>query len=158
MALNTKFDLVIFDLDFTIWNCGGTWCDHTRPPFHMSKGNLFDADGRKIELYPDVLKILKALKANNTVTGIASRTYQPDWAGIFLDKLDIRQYFDFEEIYPGEKTMHFNKLKRKSGISFEKMIFFDDEMRNIRDVSALGVTSIYVQHGIHRELVEQHLN
>ena len=127
MPLNTKFELVIFDLDFTLWDCGGTWCDHTRPPFQMSGGNLYDADGRKIDLFPDVPDILCMLKENNIMTGIASRTYEPEWARIFLDKLNIRQFFDFEEIYPAEKTSHFYKLKRKSGISFDKMIFFDDE-------------------------------
>jgi magnesium-dependent phosphatase 1 len=158
MPLNTKFKLAIFDLDFTLWDCGGTWCDQTSPPFHMAEGNLYDAAGRKIKLFPDVLHILETLKANHILIGIASRTYEPDWASLFLDKLGIRHYFNFEEIYPGDKTMHFNKLQRKSGIPFDKMIFFDDEMRNIRDVSALGVTSIYVQHGVYRKLVEEHLS
>ncbi|MCC5930868.1 MAG: magnesium-dependent phosphatase-1 [Cyclobacteriaceae bacterium] len=153
--LKSKFELIIFDLDFTLWDCGGTWCDHTTPPFHMTDGSLYDAAGRKIELYPDVRLILKKLKDNNKLTGIASRTYEPAWANIFLEKLEIRHFFDYAEIYPGDKTLHFNKLKKKSGIPFEKMIFFDDEIRNIRDVTALGVTSIYVQNGIHRELVEE---
>ena len=25
--------LLVFDLDFTLWDAGGTWCDQTKPPF-----------------------------------------------------------------------------------------------------------------------------
>ncbi|KYB28222.1 hypothetical protein TcasGA2_TC032685 [Tribolium castaneum] len=34
------------------------------------------------------------------------------------------------------------------------MIFFDDESRNIRDVTKLGVLSILVQNGISRKVVD----
>lgn len=37
-----------------------------------------------------------------------------------------------------------SRFKKASGIDFEDMLFFDDEMRNIRDISKLGVTAIYV--------------
>lgn len=34
------------------------------------------------------------------------------------------------------------RIKTDSGIDFRDMIFFDDEHRNIRDVSKLGVHSL----------------
>nr|XP_020825534.1 magnesium-dependent phosphatase 1-like isoform X4 [Phascolarctos cinereus] len=38
-----------------------------------------------------------------------------------------------------------SRLQQKSGIPYSEMIFFDDEKRNIIDVSKLGVTCIHVQ-------------
>lgn len=31
------------------------------------------------------------------------------------------------EIYPGSKEPHFQSLRKKTGVAFEEMIFFDDE-------------------------------
>lgn len=35
------------------------------------------------------------------------------------------------------------------------MIFFDDEQRNIRDISEIGVTSIFVKTGVNQEVIEE---
>ena len=35
-------------------------------------------------------------------------------------------------------------IKEQSGVDYKDMLFFDDELRNIRDVSQLGVTCIHV--------------
>lgn len=42
-------------------------------------------------------------------------------------------------------------------MEFKDIIFFDDEGRNIRDVSELGVLSIMVKNGITKELVKDGL-
>lgn len=51
------------------------------------------------------------------------------------------------EIYPGSKIRHFESLKRRTGIAFDEMLFFDDESRN-RDVESLGVTMWLVRDGM----------
>lgn len=35
------------------------------------------------------------------------------------------------------------------------MIFFDDEQRNINDVSKLGVVSIFVRDGVSKNVIEE---
>lgn len=47
----------------------------------------------------------------------------------------------------------FSRLKSKSGVDYEDMIFFDDEERNIRDVGGLGVLAVYAPHGVSHALV-----
>jgi len=32
--------VIVFDLDFTLWNGGGTWCDHLRAPFARRRDKL----------------------------------------------------------------------------------------------------------------------
>ncbi len=51
----------------------------------------------------------------------------------------------------------FFRIKKKSGIKFSEMIFFDDEYRNIRDLERLGVLSILVQNGMNMDLLNQGL-
>ena len=141
-------ELVVFDLDFTLWDAGGTWCDHLSPPFKVSSKGVSDAQGKIVNLYPDAMEIFQVIEDNNIPMGIASRTEEPEWARLLLELLGIRDKFKYEEIFPGSKVTHFNNLKEKSGIDFDKILFYDDEPRNIDEVSGLGVNCYLVRNGI----------
>ena len=149
--------LFVFDLDFTLWNAGGTWCDHTNPPFRRVNSHVEDSYGSRIVLYPDVLRILNQLKANNYTMALASRTGEPSWAVQLLKLFEIDHFFEYKEIYPGSKITHFHKLQKQTGIPFSNMVFFDDEMRNIHDVGSLGVKAVFVEEGISGQMIETHL-
>ncbi len=136
--------LCVFDLDFTIWDAGGTWCDHLQAPFRCSDGVVMDRRGRVVTLYPDIPAILDQLDEMRVPIGIASRTYEPEWAESILRLLGIDDRFAYRAIYPSTKTQHFADLQRQSGIAYDEMLFFDDEHRNIRDVENLGVTAVEV--------------
>lgn len=64
-------------------------------------------------------------------------------------------YFDFVQIFPGNKTQHFAKIHQASGVAFEDMLFFDDEARNRNVESELGVTFCIVRDGLTREEVDK---
>ncbi len=148
--------LVVFDLDFTLWDCGGLWIDCTTPPFRLdAEGAVRDRRDRRFRLYPEVPGILDHLESAGCLLGLASRTEQPDWAREVLDLMGIRQRFQFEEIYPGSKVRHFHALRKASELAFGEMLFFDDEDRNITEVGALGVTAIPVRGGMKRKLLER---
>lgn len=140
--------LIVFDLDFTLWDAGGTWCDHTSPPYREVKGSVEDSHGRIIYLYPDVREILRHFKHYSIPLAVASRTSSPETARRLMDLLEIRHYLLYEEIYPGSKVKHLTSLYKRSGIPFEQMYFFDDEYRNIIEVADLGVHSFLVRNGI----------
>lgn len=74
------------------------------------------------------------------------------WARQLVELLGIQQRFAYAEIYPTSKLKHFAALQRASDVAFDRMLFFDDEMRNIVDVRSLGVTCIHVADGINHEL------
>ena len=130
--------LFVLDLDFTLWDCGGTWCDCTQPPYRVDRGRVLDRSGRHIALYPDVPEILQTLIDREHQLAAASRTHEPAWARQLLTLLEVDPLFHYKEIYPGPKHPHFRSLKERSGLAYEDMVFFDDEERNIEDISALG--------------------
>lgn len=140
--------LIVFDLDFTLWDAGGTWCDHTSPPYVRAGKNIEDAQGSVIYLYPDVMDILATFSEKETPMAVASRTYSPDNAKKLMDLFGIRSFFEHEEIYPSSKILHFESLHRKSRIPYPEMYFFDDEPRNIIEVGNLGVNAFYVSSGL----------
>ncbi|MCW3787760.1 magnesium-dependent phosphatase-1 [Plebeiibacterium sediminum] len=150
--------LVVFDLDFTLWDAGGTWCDCTNPPYKKVNNHVVDASGSKIKLYPDVLDILNKLKDQKIEMALASRTSAPSWARQLLNLLEIEHFFELQEIYPGSKILHFSRLQKARGFKYSDMIFFDDEMRNISEVGSLGVHAVYVENGINNHLVNEALN
>ena len=149
--------LIVFDLDFTLWDCGGTWCDCLTPPFQIRDGRVIDRTGRHVQLYEDVIDILDDCDARNIPIAVASRTEQPDWARQLLDLLGIRDRFAYEEIDPSSKLQHFAALQQSSAMDYPEMLFFDDERRNIEEVSDLGVLSILVPDGMHRHLFDNHM-
>lgn len=150
--------LIVFDLDFTLWDCGGTWCDCLSPPFRLDRQRVVDRSSRHVRLYDDVLSILEHCRQAEILLALASRTEQPEWARQLLKLLAITGEFAHAEIYPSSKLRHFAALQKASGFAYEEMIFFDDEMRNIREVSDLGVTSIYVANGMTADLFHASLD
>ncbi|TWU35115.1 HAD family hydrolase [Novipirellula artificiosorum] len=50
--------LIVFDLDFTLWDCAGTWCDCLARPFRVHAGRILDRGGRRVTFYKDVPSIL----------------------------------------------------------------------------------------------------
>ena len=150
------FSLIVFDLDFTLWNAGGTWCDHTSPPYRQVNNHVLDSENNAIFLYPDVRSLLKDLQEDYSLA-IASRTHRPEWARELLQLLEVNTYFSYQEIYPGSKTEHFHQLQHRTDLPFKEMLFFDDEIRNVNDVARLGVTAVLADEGITQKLVFRYL-
>ncbi|WAR12134.1 MGDP1-like protein [Mya arenaria] len=142
-----KPKMVVFDLDYTLWPF---WVDtHVDPPFQKRKsGEIVDRHGRVVKPFRDVPKVLAKLKQDGYIIAVASRTACTQEANSLCALFDWDQYFSYKEIYPGCKITHFNKFKKNSGIDFEDMLFFDDEYRNIRDLSKVGVTCYYIDENI----------
>ena len=107
--------------------------------------------------YPEVPGILKSLRENGIVLGVASRTPEIEGAKSLVETLGWNKYFSYKEIYPGSKVTHFDKLSKNSGIPYKDMLFFDDESRNITDLEKKGVVSILVHSGVNIKVIEQGL-
>ncbi|XP_046384305.1 magnesium-dependent phosphatase 1-like [Ischnura elegans] len=151
-----KPKLIAFDLDYTLWPF---WVDtHVDPPFRKTpRGDVLDQRGTKVKHYPEVPKVLQKLSSKGYDLAVVSRTGEVRGANQLLQLYGWERFFKFKEIYPGQKTKHFERLHSKSGVEYNQMLFFDDEMRNIRDVSTLGVTCIFVQDGTTESVVENGL-
>ena len=145
--------LVVFDLDFTLWDAGGVWCDCTTPPYHFDANRrLIDRRGRHIRLYDDVLPILERLNELDIPVALASRTEQPTWADQLTRLLRIDSLVQYREIYPGSKIEHLRRIENTSGVSCSDMTFFDDEYRNIKETQQIGVHAVLVSSGISAEI------
>jgi len=150
-------ELIVLDLDFTLWDCDGTWCDCLRPPFRQRDGKVVDGDDRVVRLYEDVLAVLDECAASQISLALASRTEQPSWATQLVQLLGIADRFAFAEIYPTSKLQHFAALHTASGVAYDRMLFFDDELRNITEVSELGVVCVPVRFGFSQAVYQEGL-
>jgi magnesium-dependent phosphatase 1 len=143
--------LFVFDLDFTLWDCGGTWCDLTQPPYLKKEDKILDAERRNITLYQDVRFLLETLENQNVEMAVASRTTAPDQARKLMALFDIDKFFQYQEIFPGSKVFHFKNLQQKTGFQYSEMYFFDDELRNIEEVQKMGVHCVLIENGLQKK-------
>jgi magnesium-dependent phosphatase 1 len=140
--------LIVFDLDNTLWT----------PELYFIRNLERGAKpvARKdIDLFPgakEVLQMIRDGKFSNTQFALASRTTSVDWAHDLLHQFNIRDLFQYVEIYPGDKTEHFSKLQVASGISYRDMMFFDDARHgkygNCLPVAEMGVLSVHCPNGL----------
>ncbi|XP_046608522.1 magnesium-dependent phosphatase 1-like [Neodiprion virginianus] len=156
MSTDKRLRVIVFDLDYTLWPF---WVDtHVTPPFKKGNGGqVVDALNHKIKYYPEVPEVLKELVKDGYELGVASRTGEIQGANQLLNLLGWDKYFTYKEIYPGCKVTHFSKIQKNSGVNLADMLFFDDEQRNIKDLTKMGVTSILVRNGVNKEVVQNGL-
>ena len=152
---------VVFDLDDTLWegevDCSGG------PPF-TQQGNSRDlvlcSDQRPIRLFRDVPKIFDTLIDLNVPIAYASRTWEPSWAIEALKKftcgpelqLDMWTVCSFAEWGNHSKVSHIRTVAYGLKVPIESMLFFDNEMRNLRDIAPLGATCGFCPHGMTMEI------
>jgi len=131
-------------------------------PFSVkSAGELSDVSGQPVRLLGVVGAILDDLSSSpcwsDTTVAWVSCTDEPGWADECLRKFrtpegrTLKELVKTEVIYKANKQTHFKELNAKSGIPFKEMIFFDNEMGNIRSVSKLGVHSYFCPDGMTEE-------
>jgi len=124
----------------------------------LQRENMTPIADKDVKLFLGMRSVVKSIHENielwnNTKFAVASRTKSVDWAHNLLDQFNLTSFFDYLEIFPGDKKTHFRNLKEKSGIPFEDMIFFDDnrdgKFGNCVPVSELGVLSVHCPNGIY---------
>ncbi len=151
------YRLIIFDLDFTLWNAGGKKCKESMPPYKKLDDFIEDAAGLKIKLYQGVKELLQELHNKKIQMAVASKTDNPPISLELMKLFDIDRYFVAAELYPGSKAVHVDKIHQLTGVDYADMLFFDDEMVNVKDVDAQGVQSFCVDNGVTPELVKKAL-
>lgn len=149
-AATTTFpSLVVFDLDNTLWT----------PELYqlrqIERLKRFPVAGKDVKLFPvadDIIQQIRIGKYPGTKFAVASRTKSVEWAQNLLEQFNLREIFDYVEIFPGDKKQHFTNLKSASGIDYNEMLFFDDnrdgKFGNCEPVSTLGVLSVHCPKGL----------
>jgi magnesium-dependent phosphatase 1 len=162
--------LIAFDLDGTIWlpEMYQLWGGGAPFHAHANGKDLIDSKGTTVRLLGVTEHILAEIHDNEhfnqTKLAWVSCTDEPEWADECLRKFKtskghiLHGITDSFEIYHSNKQTHFKNLQKKyPQISFEEMLFFDNESGNIRSVSALGVKSIYCPDGVTKDIWENGL-
>lgn len=154
--------LVAFDLDGTIWTPDMYQLWGGGAPFqHASNGcDLIDSAGTSVRLLGISSQILHELKTELSLHDVkvawVSCTDEPDWAVECLAKfrthpgnVPLNRIADSVQIFKANKQAHFGNIKKAHpDIAYSEMLFFDNEMGNIRNVSKLGVKCVYCPDGV----------
>ena len=137
--------LFAFDLDGTIWSPEMYELWGGGSPFTVinPSSTVKDVRGTKVNLLGDSAKILHSLyqKSETLITAYVSTCDEPDWANECLTlfettgKVLLRDVAHSSLIYKENKQHHFRRLREQfPEVEYSEMIFFDNQMNNIRDV------------------------
>ena len=83
-------------------------------------------------------------------------TDEPEWAAECLAKFrtypggqPLETCVDSSQIFKANKQVHFRRLREEfPTVAFEEMLFFDNEIANVRAVSQLGVRCVHCPRGL----------
>mmetsp|Transcript_48384 Transcript_48384/g.102894 ORF Transcript_48384/g.102894 Transcript_48384/m.102894 type:complete len:499 (+) Transcript_48384:47-1543(+) len=157
LHLHALPSLIVFDLDNTLWT----------PELYqlrkIARSNRYPVAHQDVKLFPAAKEIIQQIKNERegrfaeTKFAVASRTKSVDWAHDLLEQFELKELFDYVEIFSGDKKRHFSNLKRASGIAYTEMLFFDDardgRFGNCEPVSQLGVLSVHCPNGLYEDAI-----
>lgn len=161
--------VIALDLDYTLWpyyvDC------HVDPPLTRRQLNssleiVVDSNGFDLSGFEDVTRILHTLKrhclkSDEQHLAVASRSTTEKLARKVIDELGWSEYFSSFQIYPTNKIQHMKRIQEelKCFESFDEVLFFDDEVGNIKSTSSIGVVAIHVDdaHGLNMSNLKEGL-
>ena len=121
---------------------------------------LLDKSGAKVKMLGISGTIFHDMRHDatfrDTVCALVSCTDEPSWAEECLLKFktspgneSLMTCVDSSQIYKANKQAHFQALQKEyPDISFQEMMFFDNEKHNVTTVQKLGVYSIFCPDGM----------
>lgn len=76
-----------------------------------------------------------------------------------LSRLELTHKLASKQVFPSStnKTEHMARVAKDLGCEYSDMLFFDDERRNVRNVSGLGAVSEEVPSGLTVDAFERAL-
>ena len=150
-AMHRKPDLIVFDLDYTLWPL------HVdidiELPLRKEANVVVDANGNEIEPFEDIEEILTTLKekclTEHQHLAVASKAQRADKAMALLEQLGWTKFFSSFQVYSEPKPKHLSVLKDEFKLKhFNQILFFDDHPINIKQVAAIGVVSHKIDRNI----------
>mmetsp|Transcript_59009 Transcript_59009/g.175565 ORF Transcript_59009/g.175565 Transcript_59009/m.175565 type:complete len:199 (-) Transcript_59009:49-645(-) len=164
-------ELVVFDLDACLWDPEMYQLRDPDGPFEFDKGRnvAVASSGEEVHLLGHTPAVFTELATapcwKSSRVAVASCCDAPDSArfllGAFLMADGSRPLGDilsWVEIRFGSKREHFRRIQRESGIPFQKMLFFDDQFGNCREVADLGVVTQRTPLGLTKDAWEEGLH
>jgi len=160
--------MIVFDLDNTLWTpeLYQLRTLQTRQRKRQQGKNqdnpIVPIAGKDVQLFEGIQTVIESIRESSdewegTKFAVASRTKSVAWAEDLIKQFGLDDFFQYMEIFPGDKRKHFRNLHESSGISYDQMLFFDDnrdgKYGNCVPVSEMGVLSVHCPGGINTEEV-----
>lgn len=139
----SNVQLVVLDLDSTIWN-GNAESFHDFVQLSESSVRRRH-DGRSLHLFPDVAPALQALHEAGVAIAVASASPAEDTALRLLRAFKVHRFISKAVVKPGRKDLHLRIIHHALGLrTMQRTLFLDDLEHNLKTGRAMGCTCVRV--------------
>ena len=136
-----------FELDNTLWECGGERHDKLESPFEKKSvisGLIKDKRGKKLYPYPGIKTILSQIKDSGYTIVFMATTEKPECTRQLLKITEIDHFPDISLFNKDNKKDQINKLMADTGSKPEDIIYFDSSRENTHQVKPIGVNTFLI--------------
>ena len=155
--------MVVLDLDGTIWRLGGLrGCE----PFAPEGLHVRTARNRKMDIFASARDALRLIADEHKLPmAVASRTAHPALAKQLIKLIRIDEERTLADAITGpvvmlscsNKRVHFRRIHEVTGIDYDDMLFFDDVGKHVSDIGAMGATAVKCPVGLNPERLQEGL-
>lgn len=140
--------LIVFDTDYTLWPFNFYY--DVMPPVRNGtiRKTAVDKNNKTLKPYPDVPIIFKTLYKLKYKIGVATRGFMNRRYLSILRYTELMKYISYQQCYALSQRRNLHLIQRESGVDFNEMLYFDDEITGCIDASDLNLTAILVFDGM----------
>ena len=147
ILLRMKKIIFAFELDNTLWECGGERHDILEAPFEkksLISGLIKDKRGKRLYPYPEIKTILTQIKDSGYTIVFLANTEKPECTRQLVKIAEIDHLPDITVFNLKNKKEQINELMSDTGCTPEDIIYFDSCRENTHLVRPMGVNTFLI--------------
>lgn len=136
-----------FELDNTLWECGGERHDKLEAPFEKKSvigGLIKDKMGKRLYPYPEIKTILSQIKDSGYTIAFMATTGKPECTRQLMEITEIDHFPDISIFNEDNKKDQINMLMAETGSTPGEILYFDSSRENTRQLKPMDINTFLI--------------
>ncbi|XP_054276654.1 magnesium-dependent phosphatase 1-like [Macrosteles quadrilineatus] len=142
---DSRPSVIVFDPDKTVWPFQVA---DLKTPLHVKNKNVIvDQAFNHLKIYRQIPSVFTELRSRGFKLALISQSVDNNTVCQLIDHFNLRRFLTHIEIYPGNKTDHFEVIHLKEDLWYGEMLYLVSKFEDVEPIADLGVACILVNEG-----------